>query len=89
VRFEHQVTDGEIYFDISLIECGGPGYDKSGCAGTERGATVSAQVPSCDGITCPAASNCVGQVKWADGDNAREQCSDGSTDVNITLDAGI
>jgi len=64
-QFEYSIADGNIWYDISFVNCA-QGESASECPGHDKGLAMDSPEPACGKANCAAGSYCPTQVYYVD-----------------------
>lgn len=64
-QFEYSIADGNIWYDISFVDCAN-GEDASACPGHDEGLAMDSPNSACGQANCAAGSYCPTQVYYVD-----------------------
>lgn len=64
-QFEYSISDSQIWYDISLVDCAN-GQNAGSCPGHDKGLAINSPESKCGKIDCAGGSYCPTQVYYVD-----------------------
>lgn len=64
-QFEYSIADGNLWYDVSFVDCA-KGGSASDCPGHDRGLAMDSPEQACGKATCAAGSYCPTQAYYVD-----------------------